>query len=89
MKNNKMTKNAKTKKPIFEDAVSDDGSISLPCTEGKSLEQTLKACGVDESKWSVDHYTIEENTRGYNFKVYLIGSAGMKNILDLFLSFFW
>jgi hypothetical protein len=71
MKNNKMTKNAKSKKPTFEDAAADDGSISIPCSEGKSLEQTLKACGVDESKWSVDHYTIEENTRGYNFKVYL------------------
>jgi hypothetical protein len=71
MNNNKTAKNAKSKKPTFEDAVADDGSISMPCSEGKSLEQTLKACGVDESKWSVDHYTIEENTRGYNFKVYL------------------
>jgi len=66
-----MNKNTKTKKALFEDNIENDGSVSIPCSEGKSLEQTLKACGVDESKWSVDHYTIEENTRGYNFKVYL------------------
>jgi len=71
MKNNKTAKSVKSKKPALEDMICDDGSISLPCSGGKSLEQTLKACGVDESKWNVDHYTIEENTRGYNFKVYL------------------
>jgi hypothetical protein len=67
----KNSKNTKAGKVTFEDDINDDGSLSIPCSQGKSLEQTLKACGVDESKWSVDHYTIEENTRGYNFKVYL------------------
>jgi hypothetical protein len=65
------SKTAKAKKATFDDDIADDGSIMLPCSSGKSLEQTLKSCGVDESKWIVDHYTIEENTRGYNFKVYL------------------
>ena len=67
----KVNKTVKAKKPTFDDNIADDGSIMLPCSSGKSLEQTLKSCGVDESKWIVDHYTIEENTRGYNFKVYL------------------
>jgi hypothetical protein len=67
----KKTNKAAAKKPnCIASEINEDGSISLPCS-GKSLEQTLKSCGVDESKWLVDHYTIEENTRGYNFKVYL------------------
>ena len=37
-----MTKNTKSKKPAFEDGMSDDGSISMPCSEGKSLEQRGK-----------------------------------------------
>jgi hypothetical protein len=73
---NKNTSATKTKtktvakKPSVESMMDESGAITLPCS-GKSLEQTLRSCNVDESKWLVDHYTIEENTRGYNFKVYL------------------
>jgi hypothetical protein len=43
--------------------------ISIP-SNNKSLEDVLKECSVDLKKWDVDHYTIEENSKGYNFKVY-------------------
>jgi hypothetical protein len=43
--------------------------VSIP-SNNKSLEQVLKECSVDLNKWDVDHYTIEENSKGYNFKVY-------------------
>jgi hypothetical protein len=66
----KKNKSATTKKKNIEDMIDDDGCISVP-SSGKSLDQTLRSCNVDESKWAVDHYTIEENTRGYNFKIYL------------------
>jgi hypothetical protein len=40
-------------------------------SENKSLEDALKDCKVDLNVWDVDHYTIEENSKGYNFKIYL------------------
>lgn len=43
--------------------------ISVP-SNNKSLEDVLQECSVDLKKWDVDHYTIEENSKGYNFKVY-------------------
>jgi hypothetical protein len=43
--------------------------VSIP-SNNKSLEDVLKECSVDLKKWDVDHYTIEENSKGYNFKVY-------------------
>lgn len=43
--------------------------VSIP-SNNKSLEQVLKDCSVDLKKWDVDHYTVEENSKGYNFKVY-------------------
>jgi hypothetical protein len=68
----KKTSKKSARKPACSEICSsnDDGSITIP-SSGKSLEQALKSCKVDESKWNVDHYTIEENTRGYNFKIYL------------------
>jgi hypothetical protein len=43
--------------------------VNIP-SNNKSLEDVLKECSVDLKKWDVDHYTIEENSKGYNFKVY-------------------
>lgn len=45
--------------------------IKVDHETNKSLEDVLKECSVDLKKWDVDHYTIEENSKGYNFKVYL------------------
>jgi hypothetical protein len=47
---------------------------SIVAVEGvgsKSLESTIKACNVDTTKWDIDHFSIEENSKGYNFKLYL------------------
>jgi len=45
--------------------------ITAEYKKNKSLEDVLKECKVDLDKWSVDHYSIEENSKGYNFKVFL------------------
>jgi hypothetical protein len=59
------------KKPgLFDDFAESNGANCVSANE-KSLESTIKTCNVDLKKWSVDHYTIEENSRGYNFKLYL------------------
>jgi hypothetical protein len=44
--------------------------LSCPA-DNKSLEDALRECQVDLNYWDVDHYTIEENSKGYNFKIYL------------------
>jgi hypothetical protein len=57
---------------------------TVPVCGGKSLESTLESCHVDLNKWDIDHYTIEENSKGYNFKVYLKKkNPSLHNIEDL------
>jgi len=40
-------------------------------TASKSLEDALKSCQVDLNVWEVDRYAIEENTKGFNYKITL------------------
>lgn len=40
-------------------------------SNSRCVEDALKDCNVDQSIWEVDHFTIGENTRGYNFTLYL------------------
>jgi hypothetical protein len=54
----------------MEQKVSNKQEISVQ-SDSKSLESTLKACNVDLKVWDVDHYTIEESSKGYNYKIYL------------------
>ena len=75
MKNKTSTSSNKTKttakKPgAFDDFVESESGVCVSANE-KSLESTIKNCNVDLKRWTVDHYTIEENSRGYNFKLYL------------------
>lgn len=72
----KKTANKKTPKPSIFGLLEGDDEISKSSSNSasaysKSLEATLKTCNVDQTKWDVDHFTIEENSKGHNFKVYL------------------
>ena len=58
----------KTNNPIQSNMTKE---IKVDHENQKSLEDVLKECSVDLKKWDVDHYSIEENSKGYNFKVYL------------------
>ena len=40
-------------------------------SNSRCVEDALKDCNVDQNIWEVDHFTIGENTRGYNFTLYL------------------
>lgn len=40
-------------------------------SQNKNLESVLKDCKVDLNLWAVDHFSIEENSRGYAFKIHL------------------
>lgn len=35
----------------------------------KSLEDALKTCKVDLDVWEIDRYAVEENTKGFNYKI--------------------
>lgn len=35
----------------------------------KSLEDALKGCKADLDIWEVERYAVEENTKGYNYKI--------------------
>ena len=38
-------------------------------THSKSLEDALKACKVNLDQWEVERYAVEENTKGFNYKI--------------------
>jgi hypothetical protein len=38
---------------------------------GKNLNSVVRDCEVDLNTWDVDHYTIDQNSRGYNYTLYL------------------
>jgi len=40
-------------------------------SNSRCVDDALRDCNVDQSIWEVDHFTIGENTRGYNFTLYL------------------
>lgn len=35
----------------------------------KSLEDALKGCAADLDVWNVDRYAVEQNTKGFNYKI--------------------
>ena len=35
----------------------------------KSLEDALRGCRADLDIWEVERYAVEENTKGYNYKI--------------------
>jgi hypothetical protein len=49
-------------------------------SQNKNLESVLKDCKVNLDIWQVDHFSIEENSRGYAFKIHL--KARPVNIKD-------
>jgi hypothetical protein len=38
---------------------------------GKNLDSVIRDCEVDLDAWDIDHYTIDQNSRGYNYTLYL------------------
>ena len=69
---NKKSQPANSKKPnLFDDYVGSEDCGNNVSGYSKSLQSTIENCKVDLNKWSVDHYSIEENSRGYNFKLFL------------------
>jgi hypothetical protein len=40
-------------------------------TASKSLDDALRSCQVDLNVWEVDRYAVEENTKGFNYKITL------------------
>lgn len=51
-------------------------------TNARRVEDALRDCKVDTKIWEVDHFTIGENTRGYNFTLYLKRKSPMMQDLD-------
>jgi hypothetical protein len=60
----------------------DEETIINVASESRSLEAVLSECKVDPNKWEVDHYTIEETSKGCNFKIYLRKTNPLKFNLE-------
>jgi len=60
-----------TKKINKKDELEAQSSTATLESSGKTLQSCLDDCEVDLKVWEVDHYSIEENSKGFNYKVYL------------------